>query len=283
VCSFWLEKGDDIHLVEDYVREILIVHAENKICFHSINFWMSKNGDFETIKPVIIEYLKHHWKTGYGIRIIKNCIRANKIFKEIEIAVFKVVNSFKVNLFINYLEIVENRIVLKSYLDEESKMAAREIGANLSNKKNAEQMKEEVKNYLNKYGLDVNASFFLPSWIRYNYDYDFGKDMVIEWLDKYILIGHESAYVISAAIVNSKWFDLLHKKSLEWLHHFGETEDAKFVLVMWLNDNPKRDVKEVEKWIEYWVAHYYDPDDAHWVSEKIINHVRNVSSLNKAD
>lgn len=255
VCSFWLEKGDERGLVENYIISSAINYSHLKNCFHVINFWLNKGGDFEIIVPVMINYLNTNIENEYAIRLIKTCIKLNKISKEIEFVIFNIIKKCQDNPFIDYIEIIDNNIVRKD--EEEWKVIARKISSNLNRGQSPDIIKKDIIDLMTKYGLDANPCFFLPAWLKYGNDFNLIKDFLIKWLDKNILFYKQSGFILATVLKYEKGFELVHDKAIEWLINFGKTDEAKFILFSWLKLKGDKGSKEIEDWIFYWVKNFY--------------------------
>jgi len=252
VCSFWINKGNEIGLLNDYILHQFKNHSILKQSYIVLNFWLKKGGNPEILKYSLINYLKNNWEEIQAIDILKILIKLNIYKDEIKEYILNISHRLGYNPF----ESLQLSMSIKSYL---------------KSGQSPELIKNDVIAFLGKNGLEIFASHVIAAWIQYGNDFGLIKDFLITWLDNNLLEEFDSSFVIAAALENESSFNVIHDKTIEWLNKFGKSAFAKFPLSSWLKLKGKEGAKEIEAWIIYWVENLYDPKNHNWRDDLLLN------------
>jgi hypothetical protein len=248
VCAFWLQKGDDINLVEDYVKNHFYDFADQNGSNRVISYWIDNGGELKLIEKCVEKYI----------------YKANSEINEIYIVKSWLKKKGDLSIVRNY---IRDRFIM--YCDDKNSYGV--ISLWFENKGSFETIKDAVIKYLEFYSYE--ASFAIVGWIELGNDFDLIKDFLIVWLDKNLLNTADSSFVMASALETGKGFVAVREKAIEWLNHFGKTYNAKFPLSSWLKFKGREDSKEIEQWIFYWVENLYDPTKHNWRDDLLFGYV----------
>jgi len=279
----WINHKGSLETLTEFFKYKFINYCHHKVSFHTINSWLNNGGDFQVIKPSVIKYLWFFFHDVNAVSLLKLCIKLNKLTTELEVFVFKVIEIQGAKTFTKLLDIDGDKIATKniSVLNSESKISekkARELSIkikdHLKNGQSPEQIKKDVIEFLTKNGNENLASHVIATWIEYGNDFELVKDFLNEWIDNNLLEQYDSSFVLSAALENEKGFKVVHDKAIEWLNHFGKSNNAKFPLSSWLKLKGNEGVSEIEHWIIYWAENLYDPTSHNWRDDLLLDYCK---------
>lgn len=277
----WLNYNGSIETIEEYIENKLTNYCFHKDSFYVFFAWLKHNGDFNKIISTLIKYLSFNSKDDNAVKIIELCIKLNLFAKELEVFVLKIIELKGYNPFEFFLDITDNKIVLRNNsiieseltkAENESRKLSFKIKDYLLKGQSPEMIKRDVIEFLTKNGNEDFASHVIAVWIEYGKDFETIRNYLINWLDNNLLNQYRSSFVISAALENQQGFSLVHDRAIEWLNNYGKTANAKFLLSSWLKQKGNDGALEIEKWIFYWVENHYDHAGHNWRDDLLLNY-----------
>lgn len=288
IAELWLKHKGSLDIIHNYVKDKLINYSQDKSCYMIIILWLRFNGDFETIRLSIIKYLEYNWECDFANIIIFKCIVLNKITPEIEIYIFKIIEKSERNPFYDELDIIDNKISIRSREVQlklkrakcESIHLTKRIRSELNNNKFQNGIKAEVVSFLEENNTNIYSSYVLSAWIEFGNDFDIIQRNLVEWLKYNLFDEYVSSFVIAIALEYEKGFLIAHGSAIEWLNNFGNTYRSKYLLSSWLKLKGNDGGKEIENWIFFWFENFYEPQKANWRDDLLLNYVESVKIEN---
>ncbi len=272
ICSFWLEKGNDKKLVEDYIKNDLIIHIENIYVYWAVCACVKCDVHINILYPIIEKFLEYHWQHEFAIRLIKKCIRLNLFTTSIRISIFKIINNCNTNPFLGYIDITKRGIVPQK--EEKWKELARKISKDLINGVSIKEIEKRIVYLIQTYSNKINPFYFLPTWLRYGGDLVLIENFLTNWLYKNLKNGSQSQLVIINLLQYEKGSRLARDIAIKWLQMHGDTEQAKNLLSSWLSFLGHDDAKEIETWIFHWAERHSEIDKESWRDVTLYNYVQ---------
>lgn len=94
ICNYWLQKGDDITLVEDYIKNYFFNSSEIKDSNQVIENWIENGGDKSLIEASVKKYLKKDGKDINTIYVVVKWLNNNGSIETLD--------EYMENKFTNY-------------------------------------------------------------------------------------------------------------------------------------------------------------------------------------
>lgn len=286
ICILWIEKGDDINFLNDYLQKHIVDMLNNRNTIKLFNLWMDKNCDLEVINLGILKLIENKHYTYILNKYFIKWINSKKTIEGIESLIPTVPKSLIDELLINdkgilklkdninerIIEITSNDTVALSLCNQIKKQI--EIEFQVHNQpSNLNEIKIIIGNLYNNNCLSIEWSYIITGWIEYANDFEFIKSYLIEWLEKFPNDFHHLSFVVGAALLKPESFDIVKDYALELIIKNKDNERVKFLLSSWLSLKGNEDSLEIQEYIFHWKTNFYSPNRHNWRDTRILDYI----------